>query len=238
MTRQLVQFEGGVKLLRLNKDSGISLLFGDIAPGGSGGFDDEASPGSIYFQTNGRLYQKRLDNTGWTKFAQELSDVVDIQEEIILSAQNVNEQRVLLTHLPVSAAAVRVLPNGGIEQFNGLHYNIVGQYLVWREMPLSLIANIGTKLWVSYTYTRSTEPPAFVEVRDEFVVTAEHLLLKKFLLSQTPAFPSTVRLVPVGGIEQLNGVQYRVNGQHILWDSMGLDGNITLGQRFYVFYNA
>ena len=236
--RELVQFEGGIKLLRLNKDLGISILFGDIAPGGSGGFDDDAEPGSIYFQTSGRLYQKRLDNTGWTKFAQELAEIIYVTDELVLSAENVSEGRVVLSQVPNNASAVRVIPDGGIEQFNGIQYRISGQYLIWEDMPLSSIANEGVRLWAYYSYTRSDEPPAIVEVRDEVTITAEHIEQKKFLLSAPPITSTSVKLLPIGGLEQLNGIQFRVSGQFLSWDNLGLDGYMEVGQKFYVFYNA
>lgn len=236
--RELVQFEGGIKLLRLNKDLGISILFGDIAPGGSGGFDDDAEPGSIYFQTSGRLYQKRLDNTGWTKFAQELAEIIEVRDEIVLTDQNIAESRVKLTQVPNNASSVRLFPDGGIEQFNGVQYRVSGDYLIWEDMPLSTVAKKDTKLWAYYSYTRTDQPPAIVEVRDEVTITAEHISDKKILLSKLPITPTAVRLVPEGGIEQLNTIQFRVNGQYLMWDGLGLDGHMEVGQKFYVFYNA
>jgi hypothetical protein len=238
VSRQLVQFEGGIRLLRLNEDFGISLLFGDIAPGGSGSFDDEAEPGSIYFQTNGRLFQKRLDNTGWTKFAQELSSVINVTDEIVLTAQDILDGKVLLSQVPINASAVRLIPDGGIEQFNGIQYRVSGQHLIWEDMPLSSVVEVGTKLWAYFSYTTTNEPPAVVEVRDEVTITADHISQKKILLSELPTGPNSVRLVPFEGIEQLNGIQFRIIGQFLSWNGLGLDGHIDVGQKFFVFYTA
>ena len=234
MSRSLVQFESGVKLLRRNKNTGISLLFGDTAPGGNE-IDDKSEPGSIYFATNGRLYQKR-DGVEWTKFAQELSEVVDVIQEVLITGLHLSEKRIELDFAPSNPGAVRIIPIGGLEQFIGLQFRVSGKNVILDGLEEGLI--VGDRIQIFYRYTRSEEPPAIIDWTEEFIITADQIMNKKILLSRAPASPSSVRLVIYGGIEQINGIQYRVNGQHILWDGLGLDGQVPIGDRWFVFYSA
>ena len=50
-------------------------------------------------------------------------------------------------------------------------------------------------------------------------------IFNKFVaLKSTPLIPEHVLLTPEGGISQVNGVDFRVVGNAIYWDGMGLDG--------------
>lgn len=49
---------------------------------------------------------------------------------------------------------------------------------------------------------------------------------KYVTLTTTPLNPNAVRLNMVGGIEQLNGVDFTVTGNILSWDGLGLDGFI------------
>ena len=57
MSRELFGIEQGVHILAENGDTGVMLLFGAAAPGGSG-YPDSAEQGSVYYRTNGEHYQK------------------------------------------------------------------------------------------------------------------------------------------------------------------------------------
>lgn len=46
---------------------------------------------------------------------------------------------------------------------------------------------------------------------------------KFVILNTTPQFPNSVRLLCEGGIEQVNGVDFVVNGNVLSWDGLGLD---------------
>jgi hypothetical protein len=68
MSRELFGVELGLRILSQNSMTGVCVLQGSAAPGGSGGFDDTAEVGSIYLRTNGTIYQKITSGTGADKW--------------------------------------------------------------------------------------------------------------------------------------------------------------------------
>lgn len=47
---------------------------------------------------------------------------------------------------------------------------------------------------------------------------------KYVVLSNTPYLPSSVTVIPAGGIEQVNGIDFEVIGNQLSWSGKGLDG--------------
>lgn len=71
-------------------------------------------------------------------------------------------------------------------------------------------------------------------------VTAEHIAAGEISLPQAPPYPDWVRLVPEGGIEQVNGVDYKVvvseMGATLSWKNLGLDGVLENNERILLIY--
>lgn len=62
-------------------------------------------------------------------------------------------------------------------------------------------------------------------------------IFNKFVLLQgTPLSPKQVIVTPEGGIDQRNGIDYKVIGNRITWDSLGLDGFLEEGDIIIVQY--
>jgi hypothetical protein len=55
-------------------------------------------------------------------------------------------------------------------------------------------------------------------------LTPEDISNKFVTLSQTPLVPDAVVLNIDGGIPQINGIDYRIEGNKISWSELGLDG--------------
>lgn len=60
-------------------------------------------------------------------------------------------------------------------------------------------------------------------VISNITLTATDILNKYVVLSNTPFMPSAVTLIPAGGIEQINGVDFEVVGNELRWGGKGLD---------------
>ena len=56
------------------------------------------------------------------------------------------------------------------------------------------------------------------------VLTSADINNKYIILPLTPVDSNNVIVTPVGGITQLNGIDYDVNSNIISWDLLGLDG--------------
>lgn len=60
---------------------------------------------------------------------------------------------------------------------------------------------------------------------ETFVLTQTDLDNKYITLDNSPIFPSSVTLLPSGGIPQINGIDFEVTGNQVSWNGKGLDGN-------------
>lgn len=60
---------------------------------------------------------------------------------------------------------------------------------------------------------------------ETFILTSSDLSNKYITLLNEPLFPSSVTLVPDGGIPQRNGIDFEIIGDQVSWDGKGLDGN-------------
>jgi hypothetical protein len=62
-------------------------------------------------------------------------------------------------------------------------------------------------------------------------------ITNKFVtLNFTPLVPEAITVVPVGGPEQLLGVDYIITGNILSWDSLGLDGILDNTDKLIIHY--
>lgn len=59
---------------------------------------------------------------------------------------------------------------------------------------------------------------------------------EEIILSDTPLFPNKVRVIPEGGPEQFNGVDFQVTGNILSWADKGLSGFIDEGDKILIIY--
>lgn len=71
---------------------------------------------------------------------------------------------------------------------------------------------------------------------DNVTLTQQNLDDKKVLLSSSPAVPNAVTLLPIGGIPQVNGIDFEVVGNELSWDGLGLDNFLELGEQLIIQY--
>jgi len=55
-------------------------------------------------------------------------------------------------------------------------------------------------------------------------LTPQNISDKFAILPYTPVLPDEVIVVPAGGIQQLNGIDFEVSGNVLSWGTLGLDG--------------
>jgi hypothetical protein len=70
-------------------------------------------------------------------------------------------------------------------------------------------------------------------------LTSGQVSSKTIALSPTPKFPGEVCLTVLGGLEQVNGVDFEVvSGNILTWDGLGLDGDLEAGDQIILKYFA
>lgn len=71
---------------------------------------------------------------------------------------------------------------------------------------------------------------------ESFTLTQQDIDNKKVTLSTEPFFPNTVTLTIVGGISQVNGIDFEVIGSDISWDGLGLDNFLEINDILIIHY--
>lgn len=61
--------------------------------------------------------------------------------------------------------------------------------------------------------------------KEVFILDQSNLDEKGVTLTVSPLFPSSVTLVPSGGIPQINGIDFQIIGNDLTWEGLGLDNN-------------
>jgi hypothetical protein len=73
---------------------------------------------------------------------------------------------------------------------------------------------------------------------DVFTLSSLDISQKKVTLSKTPISSDSVKFIPDGGIEQRINIDYVLNANEILWDSLTLDGFLEEGEIVRITYLA
>lgn len=60
--------------------------------------------------------------------------------------------------------------------------------------------------------------------KEQFKLTQNDIDNKRVQLSTAPRYPDLVSMTIIGGIDQVNGVDFEVIGDYVSWDGLGLDG--------------
>ena len=73
-----------------------------------------------------------------------------IQDDFVISAPQLADGEVSLSHAPANAAKVELSVYGGIEQRPNVDFVVTGQSLNWRGLALELLLDVGSALSVRY----------------------------------------------------------------------------------------
>ena len=71
---------------------------------------------------------------------------------------------------------------------------------------------------------------------EQFTLTQTNIDDKQIILAQNPSNPNCVRFLPVGGIEQINGIDFEVVNNVVQWDGLGLDNFLEIGDIILIYY--
>lgn len=71
---------------------------------------------------------------------------------------------------------------------------------------------------------------------DKILLDQQSIDDKKVSLSSSPSVQGAVTLIPVGGIPQVNGIDFEVIGNELSWDGLGLDNFLEIGEQLIIQY--
>jgi hypothetical protein len=141
----------------------------------------------------------------------------NITQIITLTQQNIDDKEVILSSIPILPESVQLTPNGGIPQINGIDFEVTSNILTWDGFGLEGYLEAGDILIVQYKNTADV-------VIESIVITQQHIDDKEITLGTTPVAPETVSLFIQGGLQQVNGIDYVVQSNLLIFNGLGLDG--------------
>ena len=72
--------------------------------------------------------------------------------------------------------------------------------------------------------------------KELIVLNTTHIISGTINLELQPVDVSTVRLIPEGGIEQRNGIDFIVSNSELIFKDYGLDGFLEINETIIVYY--
>lgn len=72
--------------------------------------------------------------------------------------------------------------------------------------------------------------------KERILLTRESIDSRRLLLSKEPENTQNITLIPEGGIEQVNGIDFIILGREVSWLNLGLDGFLEVGEFINVIY--
>jgi hypothetical protein len=146
---------------------------------------------------------------------------INVTETIILTQQNIDDKEVTLNSTPMISESVQLTPSGGIPQVNGIDFSVVSNILSWDGLGLDGFLQAGDILLVQYKNTANV-------VTESITVTQQHLDDKQIVLGTTPVAPETVSIFIQGGLQQVNGIDFIVQNNLLIFDGLGFDGFLEI----------
>lgn len=74
--------------------------------------------------------------------------------------------------------------------------------------------------------------------QEVITITADMVADKFLMLQDTPSSTSSVQIFPQGGPMQIQGIDYSVIDNLIVWNFLGLDGFLEEGDKLIIYYNS
>lgn len=71
---------------------------------------------------------------------------------------------------------------------------------------------------------------------DKILLDQQSIDDKKVSLSSSPSVHRAVTLIPLGGIPQVNGIDFEVIGNELSWEGLGLDNFLEIGEQLIIQY--
>lgn len=106
------------------------------------------------------------------------------------------------------------------------------------SIKLELATETSSGAISSQDYTEFKNKKEYRSVFDVVILTTQHIIDKKIILSNIPSFPDATMLTLEGGALQRYGVDYTIVNQELSWDGLGLDNFLEPGDTLQIHYQT
>lgn len=139
-----------------------------------------------------------------------------------LTIQEAQEKSLFLQAEPANTQQVALDILEGVPQLNGFDFTVIGTKLDWSQGELSELLEAGDIVRIIY----STFPDYQIL---HIEITQEILDAKAYVLPTRAFYPEQVTLDIIGGMYQINGVDFFVNAETVSWAGTDLEELLEIG---------
>ena len=109
--------------------------------------------------------------------------------------------------------------------------------VVITEQSSAIVSITSPKTKIVEVLTPGPQGPPGLSPKIQIVVlTAEDINIKQIELDRVPVDPTNIVVLPQGGIAQIAGIDFIVDGDILSWDGLGLDGFLESGEILLIQY--
>ena len=144
-----------------------------------------------------------------------------VTQIITLTNDNIVNKEIILSGVPVAPESVQLTPNNGIPQLNGVDFEVTLNVLSWDGLGLEGFLEVGDILIIQYSNSTNI-------VIENITLTQQNIDDKEVTLSSTPTSPEITSLFILGGLPQVYGIDFFVEGNKLKWNGLGLDGFLEI----------
>lgn len=146
-----------------------------------------------------------------------------------VTVQEANEKSLFLQAEPANTQQVALDILEGVPQLNGFDFTVVGTKLDWSQGELAELLEAGDILRIIY----STFPDYQIL---HIEMTQEILDAKSYTLPRRAFYPEQVTLDVIGGMYQINGIDFFVNAETVSWAGTDLEDILEIGDHIRIAF--
>lgn len=146
-----------------------------------------------------------------------------------LTVTEAAEKSLYLQATPANTQQVAFDVLGGVPQLNGVDFTIVGTKVDWSVSELGDLLEAGDVIRLLYSTF-----PDFQVLHIE--ITQEIIDAKGYTLPSRAFYPEQVTLDVIGGMYQINGIDFFVDAENVSWAGTDLESLLEVGDHIRIAF--
>lgn len=146
-----------------------------------------------------------------------------------LTVTEASEKSLYLQATPANTQQVAFDVLGGVPQLNGVDFTIVGTKVDWSVSELGDLLEAGDVIRLLYSTF-----PDFQVLHIE--ITQEIIDAKGYTLPSRAFYPEQVTLDVIGGMYQINGIDFFVDAENVSWAGTDLESLLEVGDHIRIAF--
>lgn len=146
-----------------------------------------------------------------------------------LTTLEIANQSLNLQAMPANTEQVALDIYDGVPQLNGVDFTVIGTTLSWHGRELSNLLEIDDVLRIIYS--------TFADFRILHIQVNQAIIdAKQYTLPSRAFYPEQVTFDIIGGVYQINGIDFVVNDETVSWEGTDLEELLEPGDYIRISY--